>query len=236
MLLKPACLPTGEAVKGDKEFPPGSVIWWRRRRDGCWWWVGGKDHPWPWLLGAVSQLSGWPVLGVGLQGKEVWWGGRTQIIHRAAPADLHLTLLSPWTSPGCRDTLRPQQAQPHCPESTRTPFRGRFYSSSPQGTPADSRLLCSIYRQGMLSPYRDTADNCPVHKEMRGFCNEGFLMGKRGANITKWRHFSMQHSSCAFLSLQLCPWCSPILPIYIPSAFISSSFTVPWAPLAYIAH
>lgn len=26
VLLKPACLPTGEAVKGDKEFPPGSVI------------------------------------------------------------------------------------------------------------------------------------------------------------------------------------------------------------------
>lgn len=143
----------------------------------------------------MSQLSGWSVLSDDLQGKEVWCGHKQ--FTQQLLTDLHLTLPEPLNQPPAPGTpspaLPPQAPSRHSLTSLRPQglsSGGRFYSSdlsdsSPQGTPGDSSLLCSIYRQEMLSPYRDTAENCPVHKEMRALYNEGFIMDKRGANITK---------------------------------------------------
>lgn len=145
-------------------------------------------------------------------------------------ADLHLTL--PLNS---RDT-QPSPAASDPPADTASPpwdhkdslqrdFTALIFQTLLPREHLEIQVCSTAFTwQETLSPCRDTADDCSVNKEMRGLRNEGFITAERGANITEWRDFSMQHSSCAFLYLQMCPLMLSHPPCLHPISFHFQQF------------
>lgn len=157
-------------------------------------------------------------------------------------ADLHLPLPKPLNQPQA-------PAQPCC---LRPPCRHSLTSLKPQGLSSGGRFYSSALSDsspqgipGNIYSAAFTGRKCWAHAEILLTTAQStrkwevFVM--RGLSWIREQQTSLnkrisQWSTAPVLYSNHVPWCSPILPIHIPSAFFSSSFTVPSAPLAYIAH